>query len=182
MDPFWCDSSWKSWWGSECTCCAGNKWVQSLWNGGRFVLMLAHVHYPSESPLPPPGSYFSDRTYSCYWLFQSTRGIKWVFTWSLWSMIWSRHGKKGFGPTTERQRQTSKYMSSTTTPCMTSQHMGYFVAGVLKESSHAQHVRQLWSSFGWGKGVSIHRSTNIDNSSILTIRLGKTLGASQKVL
>ena len=24
-------------------------WVQSLWNGGRFVLMLARVRYPSES-------------------------------------------------------------------------------------------------------------------------------------
>ena len=56
--------------------------------------------------------------------------------------------EEGCGRTTERQRQTSECMSGTTTLCMTSQRMAYFVTGVLTESYHAQHARQLCSSFG----------------------------------
>ena len=36
-------------------CCAGNRWVQSLWNGGCLIHLLAHVCYPSQSP---PGVLF----------------------------------------------------------------------------------------------------------------------------
>ena len=31
-------------------CCAGNRWVQSLWNDGRPIHLLAHVRYPPQSP------------------------------------------------------------------------------------------------------------------------------------
>ena len=31
-------------------CCAGNRWVQSLRNGGCPVHLLAHVRYPPQSP------------------------------------------------------------------------------------------------------------------------------------
>ena len=30
-------------------CCASNRWVQSLWNGGYLIHLLAHVCYPLQS-------------------------------------------------------------------------------------------------------------------------------------
>ena len=55
--------------------------------------------------------------------------------------------EEGGGRMTERQRQTSECMCGTTTPCMTSRRMAFSADGVLMESSHAQHARQLCSSF-----------------------------------
>jgi hypothetical protein len=51
--------------------------------------------------------------------------------------------EKGYGHTTELQKQASKYMFGTTIPCMTSWRMGYSLPGVFTRSSHAQFVRKL---------------------------------------
>jgi hypothetical protein len=58
-------------------------------------------------------------------------------------MNWSVHGRKGYGHTTELQRQTLKCMFGTTTPCMTSWRMGYSASGVFMGSSHAQYARKV---------------------------------------
>ena len=63
----------------------------------------------------------------------------------------------------------------TTTPCMTSWCMAYSMCGVFTGSSHAQYARQLWDLVGWRGVVSFLCSTNIVNSSILTMHLGETL-------
>jgi hypothetical protein len=51
--------------------------------------------------------------------------------------------EKGYGHTTELQSKASKCTSGTNTPCMTSWHMGYSVAGVFTGSFHAQYARKL---------------------------------------
>ena len=51
--------------------------------------------------------------------------------------------RKGFGHTTELQRQILECMFGTTIPCMTCRRMGYSAAGVLTESSLAQYAMQL---------------------------------------
>ena len=66
-------------------------------------------------------------------------------------------------------------------PSMTSRRMAFSADGVLMESSHAQHARQLCSSFGWERGASIHRLTNIDNSFLLNIHLEETLRLSPTI-
>ena len=84
-------------------------------------------------------------------------------------MICSVLGMKGFGHTIELQRKTSECMFGTTILCMIYRRMGYSAAGVFTGSSLAQYARQLWCSFGCGRVSSILGSTNIDNSSLLTI-------------
>ena len=100
-------------------CCAGNRWVQSLWNDGCPIHMLAHVRYPPQSP---PGVLFQRQN---------------IFL----SLIIPEHPRNNM--------RTSKCMFGTSTPCMTFQRMGYSAAGVFTRSSHAQYARRLWCSFGW---------------------------------
>jgi hypothetical protein len=50
-------------------------------------------------------------------------------------------GRKGYGHTTELQKQTSKYMFGTSTPCMTTQRLGYSAPGVFMANSHARFAR-----------------------------------------
>ena len=54
-----------------------------------------------------------------------------------------RAWEEWYGHTTELQGQTSKCMFGTSTPYMTFRRMGYSVAGVFTESSHAQYARCL---------------------------------------
>ena len=54
-----------------------------------------------------------------------------------------RAWEEGYGHTTELQRQTSKCMFGTSTPCMTCWHMGFSAAGVFTGGSHAQYARLL---------------------------------------
>jgi hypothetical protein len=63
-------------------------------------------------------------------------------------MNWFVLRRKGYGHTTELQRQTSKYMFGTSTPCMTIRCMGYFVPSEFTVSSHAQFARKILGSFG----------------------------------
>ena len=145
---------------------------------------LPHTHVGpcSLSPLISPQAYaFKVRTYSCHWYFY-TRGVIWVCTWSLWLMNWLVLGRKEYGHMTEQQRQASRYTFGTTTPCMISWPMGYFVPGVFTWSSHAQYARNVWGSFGCRRVASIRHSTNIINSSLLTIHSDKTSKTLRKVL
>jgi hypothetical protein len=52
-------------------------------------------------------------------------------------MNWFVLRRKGYGHTIELQRQTSKYMFGTSTPCMTTRCMEYFVPSEFTVSSHA---------------------------------------------
>jgi hypothetical protein len=63
-------------------------------------------------------------------------------------MNWSMLGRKGYGRMTELQRQTSKCIFGTSTPCMTYRCMGYSKPSVFMVSSHAQFARKLLGSFG----------------------------------
>jgi hypothetical protein len=63
-------------------------------------------------------------------------------------MNWSMLGRKGYECMIELQRQISKCMFRTSTPCMTYHCMGYSAPGVFTVSSHAQFARKLLGSFG----------------------------------
>jgi hypothetical protein len=63
-------------------------------------------------------------------------------------MNWSVLGRKGYGHTTELQRKTSKCMFGTSTPYMTSRHMGYSPPSVFTVSSHVQFAIKVLGSFG----------------------------------
>jgi hypothetical protein len=70
--------------------------------------------------------------------------------------------------------QTSKCMFGTNTQCMTCWPMGYSTPGVFTGSSHAQYARKVLGSFGCRRVASIRRSTNIGNSSLVTMHSGET--------
>jgi hypothetical protein len=78
-------------------------------------------------------------------------------------------GRKGYGRMTELQRQTSKCMFGTSSPCMTYRCMSYSASGVFTVCFHAQFERKLLGSFCLKRVANIRRSINIDNFSLLTI-------------
>jgi hypothetical protein len=55
-------------------------------------------------------------------------------------MNWSVCGRKGYGHMTELRRKTSRCTFGTSTPCMTSWHIGYSAPGVFMASSPTQYA------------------------------------------
>ena len=55
-------------------------------------------------------------------------------------MIRSMLGRKGYGHTIELQRQTSRCMFGTSTPCMTCRHMGFLLLVCSREVPMLAHA------------------------------------------
>jgi hypothetical protein len=67
------------------------------------------------------------------------------------------------------------------TPCMTCWRMGYSAHGVFTGSSHVLYARKVLGSFGCRRVASMLLSTNIGNSSLLTIHSDETSRTLRKV-
>ena len=127
-------------------CGAGNRWVQSLWNGGRSVLMLARVRYPPKSP--PPGVLCQRQTIFVLLIIpKHPRNTMCVYMEPLIDDL-VKAWDEGVWTYDRATKKILECMFGTNSPCMTYPRMTYSAAGVLTGSSHVQHARQLCSSSG----------------------------------
>jgi hypothetical protein len=79
-------------------------WKQGLVYVG-LIIWLGCESYPHQSP---PSVCFQRQNIFVSLIIPGHKGIKWMCTWSLWSMNWFVLGRNGYGHKTELQRQTSK--------------------------------------------------------------------------